>query len=137
MVFTTYIGVTLKCFSAFYVFFFAVAFTAYGINSRRAANDSKKRYYHPLAVVLAPFIFLFCAPLGIALLTLAAIFYAAFLIFFVVLIVILRQSFLLVWWNKFAILVGEPLLRIGTYLILLPFRLFSPPRGPSQRPAPA
>jgi hypothetical protein len=137
MLFTTYLDVTLKCLVAFYVFFFGVALTAYRINSRRAANDPKKRYYHPLAVALAPFIFLVCVPLGIALFILAALLYAVFLIFFVLLLVALRRPFLLIWWNKFAMLVGEPLLRIGTYLILLPFRLLSSLLRPGRQPTPA
>jgi hypothetical protein len=122
---------------AFYAFVFAIAFTAYQINSRRMAQDPKKRFYHPLAVVLAPFIFFFCIPPAIALFILAAILYAVFLLFFVFMLVILRRPFLLIWWNKFATLVGEPLLRIGTYLIMLPFRLLNPPRSPRQQPAAA
>lgn len=132
-----HLDVVLRCFLAFYLFVVAIALTAYRINLRRATNDPKKRYYHPLAIPLAPIIFIFCVPSAIVAFILAAILYAVFLIFFVLMLIVLRQSYLLVWWNKFATLVGEPLLRIGTYLIMLPFRILRPPRGPGQLPAPA
>jgi|GEM_PF-3029568 len=132
-----HLDVVLKCFLAFWAFALAIAFTAYTVNSRRATNDPKRRYYHPVAILLVPFIFLIVTPIAISLFILAAILYGGFLIFFALLLVTLRRPFLLIWWRKFATLAGEPLLKIGTYLILLPFRLLSPPRGPSQRPAPA
>ena len=121
-----------KCILSFFVIMLAIAFTAYRVNSRRAADDPKKRNYQPGAIVLAPFIFLVVAPLAIVAFILAAFLYAGFIIFFIIMLVAFRKPFLLVWWNKFATLVGEPLLRIGTYLIMLPIRLITP--TPKTRP---
>jgi hypothetical protein len=121
------------CFGAFWVLFLAIGFTAYQVNSRRPAKDPKKRNFHPFAVLLVPFAFLFFAPLAIVLFFLTAILYAGFILLFAILLLALRKPFILNWWMRFSTFVGEPLLRIGTYLIMLPFRLINP--RPVQRPA--
>ena len=121
-----HLDVVLKCFLAFWAIALAIAFTAYWVNSQRAAKDPKKRDYHPLAVVLAPIAFLFFAPLAIVLFILSAILYAGFILLFALMMVALRKPFLFILWRKFSTFVGEPLLRISTYLIMLPFRLINP-----------
>ena len=123
-----------NCFVASFVFLLAVAYTAYRFNSRRDPKDPKKRNYHPVAIVLAPFLFPFVASLAISVFLLAAILYGVFLILFTILLVTIRKPFLFIWWNKFAVFVGEPLLKLGTYLIMIPIRLFSPsPKATQQQ----
>lgn len=115
-----------KCFLSFFVIVLLVAFTAYRINERRAPEDPRKRYYHPGAILLAPFIAIVVIPLAIAAFILAALLYAVFILVFSIMLVTLRRPFLFIWWNRFSTLVGEPLLRIGTSLILLPLRMVRP-----------
>jgi hypothetical protein len=121
-----YIPEVLKCFAAFWVISLAIGYTAFRVNSERPATDPKKRNYHPFAILLAPFIFLFFAPLALVLFVLAALLYAGFILFFTLMLIAIRKPFLFVWWRKFSSLVGEPLLRLGTYLLTLPIRLISP-----------
>ncbi len=104
----------------------AIGYTAYRVNSERPASDPKKRNYHPFAILLAPFIFLFFAPLALVLFVLAALLYAGFILFFTLMLIAIRKPFLFVWWRRFSSYVGEPLLRIGTYLLMLPIRLIIP-----------
>lgn len=114
------------CIGVFWLFFLLIGFTAYQVNSNRPAKDPKKRNLHPFAILLAPFLFLVLAPLAVVLFFMAVILYAGFILLFVILLVGLRKPFLFAMWMKFSTFVGEPLLRIGTYLILLPFRLINP-----------
>ena len=123
---TYYIPQLLKCFAAFWLISLAIGYTAYRVNSERPASDPKKRNYHPFAILLAPFIFLFFAPLALVLFVLAALLYAVFILFFTLMLIAIRKPFLFVWWRRFSSYVGEPLLRIGTYLLTLPIRLIIP-----------
>ena len=132
---TYYIPEVLKCFAAFWLISLAIGYTAYRVNSERPASDPKKRNYHPFAILLAPFIFLFFAPLALVLFVLAALLYAVFILFFTLMLIAIRKPFLFVWWRRFSSYVGEPLLRIGTYLLTLPIRLIVP--RAVQQPAPA
>jgi len=132
---TYYIPQLLKCFAAFWLISLAIGYTAYRVNSERPASDPKKRNYHPFAILLAPFIFLFLAPLALVLFVLAALLYAVFILFFTLMLIAIRKPFLFVWWRRFSSYVGEPLLRIGTYLLTLPIRLIIP--RAVQQPAPA
>ena len=121
-----YIPELLKCFAVFWAISLAIGYTAYRVNSERPASDPKKRNYHPFAVLLAPFIFLFFAPLALVLFVLAALLYAGFILFFTLMLIAIRKPFLFVWWRRFSSSVGEPLLRLGTYLLTLPVRLIIP-----------
>ena len=121
-----YIPELLKCFAVFWAISLAIGYTAYRVNSERPASDPKKRNYHPFAVLLAPFIFLFFAPLALVLFVLAALLYAGFILFFTLMLIAIRKPFLFVWWRRFSSSVGEPLLRLGTYLFTLPVRLIIP-----------
>jgi hypothetical protein len=132
---TYYIPQLLKCFAAFWLISLAIGYTAYRVNSERPASDPKKRNYHPFAILLAPFIFLFFAPLALVLFVLAALLYAVFILFFTLMLIAIRKPFLFVWWRRFSSYVGEPLLRVGTYLLTLPIRLIIP--RAVQQPAPA
>jgi uncharacterized membrane protein len=123
---TYYIPEVLKCFAAFWLISLAIGYTAYRVNSERPVSDPKKRNYHPFAILLAPFIFLFFAPLALVLFVLAALLYAVFILFFTLMLIAIRKPFLFVWWRRFSSYVGEPLLGIGTYLLTLPVRLIIP-----------
>jgi len=116
----------LKCFVSFWAISLAIGFTAYRVNSQRPAGDPKKRNYHPFAVLLAPFVFLLFAPVALVLFVLSALLYAGFIIFFTLMLIAIRKPFLFIWWRKFSSFVGEPLLRLSTYLLMLPYRLISP-----------
>ncbi len=123
-----------KCCLALFVILLAAAYSAYRVNAHRPANDPKKRNYHPLAIVLAPFLFPFVVSLAVLVFILAAVLYGVFLVFFTILLVTLRKPFLFIWWNKFATFVGEPLLKLGTTLVMIPIRLFTPsPRTQPQQ----
>jgi hypothetical protein len=52
--------------------------------------------------------------------------YGGFILVFGFLLLTLRRPFLFDWLHKFAIFVGDPLLRLNSYLIRLPFKLLSP-----------
>lgn len=125
----------LYCSLAFWGISLAIGFTAYRVNLQRAANDPKKRTLHPFAILLAPFVFLVFTPLAIVFILLAAILYAGFILLFAILLVGLRKPFIFVMWRRFSTFVGEPLLRISTYLIMLPIRLINPASRPVQQPA--
>jgi hypothetical protein len=99
----------------------ACAAYTYVVNLRRKADDPKKRDYHPVAILLAPFTFIFFISLWLLVLILRALLFGGFLIVFTILLVALRKPFLFEWWHKFATNVGDPLLKINTRLIKLAF----------------
>ena len=99
---------------------------AYGVNSRRPDSDPKKRNYHPFAVLLVPVLLPFILPLVILIFVGTILLYAGFLILFAFLLLTLRKPFLFKWLHKFAVFVGDPLLRLISYLIRLPFKLLYP-----------
>jgi len=93
----------------------------YFVNLQRKADDPKKREYHPFAILLAPFTFILFLSLGIFVLILRALLFAGFLIIFTTLLIGLRKPFLFEWWHKFAIKIGDPLLKFNTQLIRMAF----------------
>lgn len=107
---------------AFLLFIVICVAYAYVVNVRRQSDDPKKREYHPVAIILAPFTFLLLFGLGVFVLILRALLFAGFIVVFTVLLVGLRKPFLFIWWDKFATTVGDPLLKINTDLIKLAFR---------------
>jgi hypothetical protein len=100
---------------------FACAAYTYVVNVHRKADDPKKRDYHPFAIILAPFTFIFFLSLGVLVLIFRALLFGAFLIVFTILLIALRKPFLFEWWHKFATKVGDPLLKVNTRLIKLAF----------------
>lgn len=93
----------------------------YFVNMQRKADDPKKRQYHPLAIILAPFTFFLFLSAGIFLFLVRALLFAGFLIIFTVLLITLRKPFLFEWWHKFATKIGDPLLEFNTRLIKIAF----------------
>ncbi len=108
----------------------AIAVYAYSVDSRRAANDPKKRNYHPFAILMVPVSLPIIIPLVVIIFIGTALLYAGFLLVFALLVLTFRRPFLFNWLHKFSIFVGDPLLRINSYLIRLPFKLLLP--NPSQ-----
>ena len=117
---------TATCIVVCFLIVFAIAVYAYGVNSRRPANDPKKRNYHVLAVLLVPVLLPLILPLVVLLFVGTLLLYAGFLLLFAFLLLTLRRPFLFEWLHKFSIFVGDPLLRLNSYLIRLPFKLLFP-----------
>jgi hypothetical protein len=87
------------------------------VNSRRSANDPKKQRYHWMAILLIPITVPFHLTLAILVFLFTALVYISFFIIFTILLVVIRKWFFLVWWHKFATVVGDPLLKLNTSLI--------------------
>jgi hypothetical protein len=117
---------TVTCIIISFLIVFAVALYAYSVDSRRPATDRKKRNYHPLAVLMVPVLLPVILPLSVLIFLGTVLLYAGFLLVFTFLLLILRRPFVFDWLHKFAIFVGDPLLRLNSYLIRLPFKLLSP-----------
>ena len=103
---------------------------SYMINKRRERDDPEKRDYHPFAIVLAPFTFFIFVSLGIVVFIFRALLFAGVLIIFTILSIGLRKPFILIWMDKYARKIGEPLLKINTLLIRMALNSRSRPRIP-------
>lgn len=90
-------------------------------NLYRDAKDPKKRDYHPLAIILAPLSLPLFLTLGIIVFVLRAVLFAGFISVFALLLIAVRKPFLFEWWHKFATKIGDPLLKLNTYLIRAAF----------------
>ena len=104
------------------LFLFGCAGYAYRVNSKRPAEDPKKKNFHRAAIFLAPItvpIFIFT---WITLFAIRALLYGVFLLLFTVGLVVIRKPFLFIWLGKMAAKVGTMLLEANTLLI----RLFLP-----------
>jgi hypothetical protein len=117
---------TATCIVVGLLIVFAIAVYAYGVDSRRQANDPKKRNYHPLAIFLVPVLLPIILPLVVLVFISTVLLYAGFLLVFAILLLTLRRPFLFEWLHKFAIFMGDPLLRLNSSLIRLPFKLIYP-----------
>lgn len=117
---------TVACIIVGLIMVFAIAVYVHGVDSRRLANDPKKRNYHPLAIFLVPVSLPIILPLVVLIFLGTVLLYGGFLLVFAFLLVTFRRPFLFDWLHKFAMFVGDPLLRLNSYLIRLPFRLFLP-----------
>jgi hypothetical protein len=97
---------------------------AYIVNARRANDDSKKRNYPVLALVLAPFTwplsFLFLA-LALVVLMVRAFLFALFLAVFIPSMILFRRTEQPLLLEKIAVWIGEYLLKINTRLLRLAF----------------
>ena len=95
------------------------AASAYIANARRPDEDSQKRTYHPVAILLAPVTLPLLVVLSISLFILRVIFYGIFLIMFAVALLIVRKPFLFTWLRKMSISIGAKLLETNLLLIKL------------------
>lgn len=109
------------CKGIFVLMLFAMACSghAYLVNSRRPADDPKKKDFHPGAILLAPITFLPFLFAFIILFILKALFYGIFIIFFTVALLIIRKPFIFILLDKMATYVGSKLLEANTLLIKL------------------
>jgi hypothetical protein len=90
---------------------------AYYINSRRAADDPKKKNYHPLAIAFAPITFPIVLILSVSLYILRVLTYGVFLASFIVVLIFIRKPFILAALQKAATAVGDRLLEANTMII--------------------
>ena len=95
----------------------AFAGYAYRVNTRRFADDPKKRDFHPAAVFLAPITWPLFVLGFISLFILKAILYGIFLVVLTIALVLVRKPFIFVWLDKIATKVGNMLLEANTQLI--------------------
>lgn len=95
----------------------AFAGYAYRVNTRRSADDPKKRDFHPTAVFLAPITWPLFVLGFISLFILKAILYGIFLVVLTIALVVVRKPFIFVWLDKIATKVGNMLLEANTQLI--------------------
>lgn len=89
---------------------------AYYVNSRRPDDDPKKKKYHPLAVVLAPFTLPIVIVLSISFFILRVLTYGVFLIVFILTLIFLPRPFAEDFYKRGTGL-GDKLLEINTLLI--------------------
>jgi small neutral amino acid transporter SnatA (MarC family) len=90
---------------------------AYYVNSKRAADDPKKKNYHPVAIVLTPFSFPILFVLSISFFLLRVLAYGAFLVLFLLALIFIRKPFILEWLRKTVVKVGDRLLAANTLLV--------------------
>jgi len=121
MVLQYYSNELFKCLLVGFILICTITIYAYRVNMRRPANDPKKRNYHPFALILVPLTLPIIIPVVILLFIATAMLYAGFIVLFTILLITLRKPFLFTWWHKFATLVGDPILRLNSYLIMWPF----------------
>jgi hypothetical protein len=95
------------------------AVCAYYVNSRRAADDPKKKNYHPIAIVLTPITFPFVLVLSISFFLLRIIAYGVFMAFFIFVLIFIRKPFILAALQKIATAIGDRLMEANTMLIRL------------------
>ena len=106
---------------------------AYYLNARRAADDPKKKNYHPLAIVLAPITFPIIFVLSISYFLLRIVAYGVFMIVFISAFIFIRKPFILAALQKMAAAIGGRLLEANTMLM----RLFLKPWADEPTVAPS
>lgn len=112
-----------------FAFSAAIVIYAFYANMRRSDDDPKKQDFHPLAIMLSPITSFFYLALAIFMSIFTALVYAGFIVLFAILLVLIRKWFIFTWWHKFATAVGDPLLKMNSYLI----RSILPTGRPSHR----
>jgi hypothetical protein len=114
-----YAGSLIRWYIRLCVIFWVFAGYAYHVNSKRPADDPKKKDFYFAAIFLAPimwplflfaFVFLFITK---------AILYFVFLILLTIALFIIRKPFILTWLDKIATKIGNILLEANTRLIKL------------------
>ena len=93
------------------------ALCSYYIDSKRPADDPKKKHYHPLAVLLAPVTFPILLVLSILLFILKVLVYGAFAVLFILALILIRKPFVLEWLRKITVGIGDRLMQANTFLI--------------------
>ena len=109
----------------FMLFAMACAGYAYYINARRAADDPKKRNYHPVAIVFAPITLPVFVIFAILIFIMRVLLYGVFLVLFAAALIVVRKPVLLAGLAKIATFVGNKLLDANTTLIKLFMRAWA------------
>jgi hypothetical protein len=112
-----HLGTSLKCLFGINLLITACAAIAYYADSKRPANDPKKKNYHPLAIVFAPITFPILFILFIALLLLRALVYGVFTILFILALILIRKPFILEAIQKVAVRIGDRLMEANMTLV--------------------
>ena len=102
------------------------------VNRRRLTTDPKKQDYDPLAILIAPFTAPFFFMGALVVFVVRALLFTVFIIFFTIILVAVREPFIFRLWDKFAIWIGDPLLKLNTALIRMAFRPWNPTPRPPQ-----
>jgi hypothetical protein len=113
----TYRDFSIKCFLVVILLIILCAAYAYRVDSRRSADDPKKKNYHPLAILFAPITLPLLIIFSAFIVILRVITYGVFLVFFIFALVFIRQPFILQWLRKTAIGIGDRLMQANTLLI--------------------
>lgn len=116
-----YISYCCPSFVLLSLILWAMAGYAYRVNAKRAADDPKKRSFHPVAFFLAPITWPLLLFGILSLFALRALVYGVFLILFTIALLAFRKSFLLVWLEKLASYIGNKLLEANSFLIKIAF----------------
>jgi hypothetical protein len=90
---------------------------AYYVDARRAADDPKKKNYHPFAIVLAVILAPFILILYVSFFLLRVLTYGVFLVVFIFALIFVRKPFILEALQKIATAIGNRLLEANTMLI--------------------
>ena len=111
------------CKVALWIAFLITACTAYAYlaNARRAKDDPKKQDYNPIAILIAPISLPLLLTLAIFVFMIRALLFAGLLFLGTISMIALRKPFLLILLDKIAIKLGEPLLKLNTYILRLAF----------------
>jgi hypothetical protein len=114
------------CILIFFLLVWGITGYTYRVNSRRKADDPKKQDYAPLAVLIAPITTPILLAGALSFFILRALLFTVFLIIFAILLLVVRKPFIFKLWDKFATWVGDPLLKVNTYLVRMAFRAWNP-----------
>jgi hypothetical protein len=99
-------------------------------HKRLPKEDEERKTYHPYAWIAVPFALPFWGLVAILSAILYAILAGFLLLVFILALVVLRKPFLFKWLKETALKVGEPLLKLNTWLLNLIWPM------PAERQAP-
>lgn len=100
-----------------------IACTAYAYlaNARRDKDDPKKKDYNPFAILMAPISLPLLLTLAIFVFMIRALLFAGLLFLGTIGMIALRKPFVFILLDKIAMKIGEPLLKLNTYILRLAF----------------
>ena len=105
------------------------AMFAYFVDSNRAADDPKKKNYHPLAILLAPITFPILAILYISFFILRVVAYTVFMVLFILALMCIRKPFITEGLQKTATSLGDRLMEANTFIVRLFLRSWTDTNG--------
>ena len=105
------------------------AMFAYFVDSNRAADDPKKKNYHPLAILLAPITFPILAILSISFFILRVVVYTVFMVLFILALMCIRKPLITEGLQKTATSLGDRLMEANTFIVRLFLRPWTDTNG--------